>query len=149
MGRNSKTQRPPTLMDGSPERRPYRRPAGSVLAAWALDPLTLRQAGDAGFEHEQRLHLQAWEYRNKVVDFRLMHTAIVDGEDVHIARIDCCNGTVHRHTFSRSGAPLVDHEPIEELWQDEDVWERVDALFPVCWDMLVNQVEDNYRRWKS
>lgn len=149
MGRNRRTQKPPILMDGSPTRTPYQRPAGSVLAPWALEPVTLHRAGEPGFEHDQVLHIQAWEYRNKIVDFRLMHTAIVDGEEVHIARIDCCNGSVHRHTFDRSGRALVDHEPIQELWQEDDVWETVDALYPVCWDMIVDQVEDNYRRWKS
>lgn len=149
MGRTRGTQKPPIVVDGSPARKPYKRPTESVLADYGISPMTLYRAGEDGYQHEQVLHAQIWEYRGKVVDFRLMHTAVVDGQEVHIARIDCCNGTVHRHAFDRAGHDLLDHLLIEELWAGDDVWERVDALFQECWCKLVDQVEANYRRWRS
>jgi|GEM_PF-1320882 len=128
-------------MGMTPPRRPYERPAASISAVVDFSPILLEG------EHLQQLHIRQWTYRGKIVDFALVHTVTIDGVEATVARIDCCNGSIHRHAYLQDGTDVLDHLPIRELWDDDDTWEIVDQEYGLCWDRMIDEAEMNYRRW--
>lgn len=104
------------------------------------------------------LHVVAWEYRGKIVNFALTQKADEvshpqKGED-HVARYDCCHSEVHKHQFYRGGRHFKSGDDQERtciLKIDEQAtsWDTVDAGYDVCYDQMTNDWQSNYRRWDT
>lgn len=95
---------------------------------------------------DQRLEVQSWVFRGKVVDFAIMQVLADKGEDVHIARIDCCHGRVHRHVFAANGDDLVEGQVIQVI-SDRNSAEMVDREFGLALDKMQGEWRENARQW--
>jgi hypothetical protein len=138
MGQGGKFKGRLADMASKPEPAEYRPPptsAGDVLE-WPIilsptDVLLVRQ------------HV----YRKKTVDFAFMQLHH-DGEQHEVARIDCCHGVVHRHQFNRDGVDVMDRRPIQVI-PPASGHDTVNALFDVCYGRMMEEYEENLRRWKA
>ncbi|WP_146237497.1 DUF7718 family protein [Georgenia satyanarayanai] len=96
-----------------------------------------------------RLHIRMAIYRGKIVDFAIMQLSVRDdGEEVHVARIDCCHGTVHRHQYDRRGRDVYERREIVAI-PATDGWEVVDAAYAEASETMFNEWEENLRRWRQ
>lgn len=95
-----------------------------------------------------RLHIRMVSYRGKIVDFAIMQlTTDPAGVEYHVARIDCCHGTVHRHQFDRKGNDVYDRRVIVAI-PATNGWDVVDAAYADAFDAMFNEWEENLRRWR-
>lgn len=97
-----------------------------------------------------RITVRQQIYRGKVVDFAIMQEAREGETWHHVARIDCCHGTIHRHQFIRDGTDVYDHRVIQEIpGPPGKGWDVVDGTYDVAQDAMFNEYEDNLRRWRD
>jgi len=68
--------------------------------------------------------------------------------EAHVARIDCCGSTIHRHQFDQTGKDLYDHRVIVEI-PAQDGWSVVDAGYAEAYEVMFNEWEENLRRWRG
>lgn len=133
-----------------PEPFTYERPVGADVV---MDqPVILTPEGTC------TLHVKAWAYRGKTVDFALTQMAdeVEDpqsGED-HVARYDCCHSEVHKHQYYRSGRHYKTGETearttICPIDKKETSWATVDESYFDCYDQMVDSWQVNYERWAS
>ena len=104
------------------------------------------------------LHVVAWSYRGKIVDFAF--TQMADevenpqgGED-HVARYDCCHSEVHKHQYYRNGQHFQTGEKetrtvIAKIESQETSWETIDSEYDHCYNDMTESWDVNYRRWDS
>lgn len=95
-----------------------------------------------------RMEIRTKIHTGLYVDFAIMQIYAPLGEDIHVARIDCCHGTCHRHVFGGSGVELIDHAVIESI-PERDCWETVDRLYGECYDRMLDEWPENFRRWEK
>ncbi|MBK5995866.1 hypothetical protein JHN53_30400 [Streptomyces sp. MBT58] len=126
-------------MGGKPEVQIY-TPPGTPPAAEQTFPIELSE--------ENRLVVRLRTYRKKIVDYAVMQETSVAGEWVHVARIDCCGGTIHRHLVTQGGKTLLDHDLIRDIPYGEKSWEVVDDSYEGALDEMEERWEDNLRRWR-
>lgn len=86
-------------MSIKPDEFNYRRPASAEMVL--NNHVILQPEGTC------TLHVEAWQYRGKFVDFAFTQRAdeVEDpqnGED-HVARYDCCHSEVHKHQYYKGG----------------------------------------------
>ncbi|QNP94248.1 hypothetical protein IA203_01280 [Corynebacterium wankanglinii] len=104
------------------------------------------------------LHVVAWNYRGKIVDFALTQMAdeVEDprnGDD-HVARYDCCHSEVHKHQYFRSGhhfqtGAKEQRTVIAKIESQDPSWETIDAEYDRYYDDMTESWAANYRRWDS
>lgn len=117
----------------------YMRPVGAELVQDA--PITL----DA--TQGQSVHVKQWCYKGWTVDFSLTHQLEEDaGEYQHVARYDCCHSEVHKHQLYRYSEAETRHT-VKQLDDPKTAWEDVDTVFPEAYDDMIDNWEENYRRW--
>ncbi|MFC1418562.1 DUF7718 family protein [Streptacidiphilus cavernicola] len=96
------------------------------------------------------LKVRQVEYRKWVVDFAIMQLTMEAGEWVHVARIDCCHGMIHRHQFAQNGRDLDGRLEIKAIPADDDNrWEIVQDGFYKAIGTMQEEWEDNLRRWRD
>lgn len=97
-----------------------------------------------------RITVRQHIYRGKVVDFAIMQE-VREGEIWHhVARIDCCHGTIHRHQFTRDGQDIYGHRVIREITGlAGEGWDVVDDTYDMAQEAMFNEYEDNLRRWRD
>ena len=96
---------------------------------------------------EQRLEVQSWVQRGLVVDFAIMQIVTDDqGVDIHIARIDCCHGTVHRHVFDARGEDTINGQVITVI-PEKDSAKTVDSEYSLACDRMEAEWQENSRQW--
>ena len=99
---------------------------------------------------EDRLHVREHRYKGRIVDFAIMQIRAApadEGTEVHIARIDCCRSTIHRHQYDQTGQDVYDHRVIVEIPALEG-WDVVDAGYADAYDVMFNEWVENLRRWR-
>lgn len=123
---------------------------GTIPPDFSYDP---PDRGDCDPDHwvialtdGHRLEVQAWVQRGKVVDFAIMQLAEVEGRDVHVARIDCCHGSVHRHVFDEDGNDLLDRQVIQVIPERHSA-EVVDREYQLSLDKMLGEWRENVRQW--
>lgn len=95
---------------------------------------------------DQRLEVQAWIQRGQVVDFAIMQVNEVNGHDIHVARIDCCHGRVHRHVYDSAGNDLIDGQVIQVIPESNPA-EVVDREYQLALDKMEGEWRENARAW--
>ncbi|TKA09509.1 DUF7718 family protein [Actinacidiphila oryziradicis] len=89
-------------------------------------------------------------YRDFIVDFAIMQMVREDGSWVHVARIDCCHSTIHRHQFTHAGDDLYDHLEITAIPPDGgDRWSIVHAGYFSALGTMQEEWAENLRRWRD
>lgn len=88
-------------------------------------------------------------YRDLVVHFAIM-LYYNDGSSAipEISRIDTCHGMVHRHRFHQDRGELGDPDVIQRILVDGSEWKVVNPHYERCLDMLIDEAEEYFRRWK-
>lgn len=81
---------------------------------------------------------------SQLVYFAIWQSVDLDGKWHSVARIDCSEGTVHRHQFTRAGE---NRRTVLEVIPADHGQEVVDRWYSPAEAMLQNDWEDNYRRW--
>ena len=103
------------------------------------------------------LQVRTMERGHKIVDFSLNqfvepeYEGNLSGENVDVARIDCCHSEVHRHQYYRNGRPqnrYVIHDlKCEESHENaEDV---VDRCYTDCYLVMTDNWESHLERWEN
>lgn len=96
-----------------------------------------------------QLKIRRCMYKRLVVDFAFIQVYYLDGVPHHVAKIDCCGGTVHQHQYVRpSGKDILDHDPLIVIPQ-RNPYEVVDEWYDRSLHMMVYGWEDNFRRWND
>lgn len=99
-------------------------------------------------EHHELVVAQS-VYKGKVVWFAIMQYYTEGSVRTEIARIDCCHGYVHRHVFGSDGEDLNDGRVIEHIPVGDGSWAFVDTMFAECYERMVNEYLENFRRWSK
>lgn len=95
------------------------------------------------------LFVRLYEYRGMVVDF-CFRVVVVDSDDVEteVERVDCCHGVVHRHYFDSEGVDLGRRLELRRLFDQDGVWQQVDAICSEQNDYYFDNYHDIVRRWE-
>ncbi|MFF9393243.1 DUF7718 family protein [Streptomyces griseoluteus] len=97
---------------------------------------------------DDRLTIKQHVYKGKIVHFAIMQDIREGDIWHHVARIDCCHGTIHRHQYNRAGDDIYDSRVITEIPADNG-WSVVDAGYQVAQDAMFDEYEENLRRWRD
>jgi len=96
---------------------------------------------------DERLEVITYVQQGLIVDFAIMQIVDMHGVDAHVARIDCCHGTVHRHVYDSEGNDLAEGRVVQKI-PEKDSARVVDSEFAKAYDKMLREWEANERRWR-
>ncbi|MEI6623528.1 MAG: hypothetical protein WCP28_16660 [Actinomycetes bacterium] len=101
-------------------------------------------------QHGDETHVRLRRYNHRIVDFAIQQIHMdADGTRYEIARIDCCDGAVHRHQFVRStGEDIYDHRIIRRIPYDNG-WQVVQDEYRSAFELMLAEQDENLRRWRD
>lgn len=96
---------------------------------------------------------QPWRY----VDFAFNHYLAEHhelnrtGEEIDVARIDCCENSIHRHQFFRSQREQEKHfyHQFSEQTCTEDCIELINGMYDKCYREMVEGYRQHYTDWRD
>ena len=126
-------------VDLTPEQGSYKPPVNSEKheTTWLL-------GGGHKLYWRTHYHPSRWS----IVDFAFTQIhPDREGEEAHVARIDCCHWEIHKHQYYRSGKH-GSYTPICPFTQD-NAWDTMDSKFTDCHSEMMNGWQDHLERWDS